>query len=119
MFQLIDFRMPQPQGRGRTIRNTTAFQCLLNIFNKSKTIELSSLVLDSIKNIYQKDEANYFILESQNVLLYNLDDFSIKIHLKSRDLQLKFIDIIEYIIYSLKFVPCKELVSIGLAIQNS
>lgn len=45
------------------------------------------LVLDTIRNIYLKDECNYFILESQNMLLFSLDDSSIKIHNKSNEIQ--------------------------------
>lgn len=49
------------------------------------------LVLDTIRNIYLKDECNYFILESQNLLLYSLDDSSIKIHNKTNEIQVKYI----------------------------
>lgn len=75
-------------------------------------------MLSTIRNIYTNDECNYFILESQNQLLYSLDDSNIKIHLRGNDIQLRFIEILEFIVFDLKFVPCKELVSIGLCIQN-
>ena len=45
------------------------------------------LMLDTIRNIYLKDECNYFILESQNLLLYSLDDSSIKIHNRTNEIQ--------------------------------
>ena len=54
---------------------------------KAQTFEIGVMVLESIKNIYKKDECNYFILESQNLLLYSLDDTSIKIHIRSNELQ--------------------------------
>lgn len=34
MFKIEGFQIPQPQGKGRTVRNTNAFQCLLHIFNR-------------------------------------------------------------------------------------
>lgn len=34
MFQIPGFKTPSPLGKGRTIQNIYAFQCLLNIFNK-------------------------------------------------------------------------------------
>ena len=34
MFQIPGFKIPTPLGKGRTIQNIYAFQCLLNIFNK-------------------------------------------------------------------------------------
>lgn len=94
------------------------FQLLVNIFNRATTQDLCFLVLSTIRNIYTNDECNYFILESQNQLLYSLDDSNIKIHLRSNEIQLRFIEILEFIVFDLKFVPCKELVSIGLCIQN-
>jgi hypothetical protein len=32
--------------------------------------------------------------------------------------KIKFLEIFEFIVFNLKFVPCKELVCIGLSIQN-
>ena len=120
MFKLEGFKMPEPPqvSRGRTVRNTNAFQCLINIFNKAQAYDTCMMVLETIRNIYKKDECNYFILESQNMILYSLDESSIKIHTKTNEIQMKFIEILEFIVFSLKFVPCKELVSIGLSIQN-
>lgn len=87
MFKIEGFQIPQPIGKGRTVRNTNAFQCLLNIFNKAQAFDTCMMVLDTIRNIYKKDECNYFILESQNLLLYSLDDSSIKIHNRTNDIQ--------------------------------
>lgn len=87
MFKIDGFQVPQPAGLGRTVRNTHAFQLLLNIFNKAQTYDLCMLVLDTIRNIYLKDECNYFILESQNLVLYSLDDSSIKIHNRTNEIQ--------------------------------
>jgi WD repeat and FYVE domain-containing protein 3 len=118
IFKIEGFKVPQPIGKGRTLRNIHAFQCILNLFNKAQTYDLCYHVLNSIRNIYQKDECNYFILESQNILLYSLDDSSLKIHNRTNEIQQKFIEILEFIVFNLKFVPCKELISIGLSIQN-
>jgi hypothetical protein len=96
MFKVEGFQMPQPPSSspngansraGRTVRNIYAFQCLVNIFNKSQNFDTCVYVLDSIKNLYKKDEYNYFILESQNLVLYSLDDTSIKINLKTHEIQ--------------------------------
>jgi len=61
------------------------------LISKAQTYDLCMLVLDTIRNIYLKDECNYFILESQNLLLYSLDDSSIKIHNKTNEIQVKYI----------------------------
>lgn len=98
MFKIEGFQIPQPMGKGRTVRNTHAFQCLLHIFNRVQTYELCMLVLDTIRNIYKKDECNYFILESQNLLLYSLDDSSIKIHLRTNEIQVSlYFDLLIYL----------------------
>lgn len=34
MFKIDGFQMPQPHGKGRTVRNIYAFQCLLHMFNR-------------------------------------------------------------------------------------
>ena len=34
VFKIDGFQVPQPVGRGKTVRNPLAFQCLLNLFNK-------------------------------------------------------------------------------------
>lgn len=44
-------------------------------------------VLETIRNIYAKDECNYFILESQNLPFYGLDETSMKVHIKSNEIQ--------------------------------
>ena len=118
MFKIEGFQIPEPMGKGRTVRNTHVFQLLINVFNRAQTYDLCMLVLDTIKAIYLNDECNYFLLESQNMILYSLDDSNIKIHTRTNEIQLKFIEILEFIVFNLKFVPCKELVSIGLSIQN-
>ncbi len=61
------------------------------LISKAQTYDLCMLVLDTIRNIYLKDECNYFILESQNLLLYSLDDSSIKIHNKTNEIQVKYV----------------------------
>ena len=118
MFRIEGFQVPEPLGKGKTVRNPQVFQLFLNIFNRSQSYELCLLILESIRTIYQNDDCNYFILESQNMVFYSLDDSGIKIHTRSNELQIKFLEILEFLVFNMKFVPCKELVSIGFSIQN-
>lgn len=118
MFKIEGFQVPEPLGKGRTVRNPQVFQLLLNIFNRSQSLSLCLLVLDSIRTIYQNDACNYFILDSHNLLLYSLDDNNLKIQTRSNEIQIRFLEILEFLVVNMKFVPCKELVSIGLALQN-
>ncbi len=118
MFKVDGFRIPEPSGKGRTVRNLLAFQSLLNIFNKAQTYQLCCMVLDAVRGVYTKDECNYFILESQNLLLFSFEETSIKILNRTNDIQLKFIELLEFIVYEMRFVPCKELISMGMSLQN-
>ena len=34
MFKIEGFQVPQPTGKGRTVRNPLAFQTIITIFNK-------------------------------------------------------------------------------------
>ena len=45
VFKIDGFQVPQPLGRGKTVRNTLAFQCLLNLFNKVTKNFLSVLII--------------------------------------------------------------------------
>jgi hypothetical protein len=47
MFKIEGFQLPQPVGEGFTVRNTHAFQLLLNIFNKVNTIFFFFFKIDS------------------------------------------------------------------------
>ncbi|KAI5732691.1 hypothetical protein M8J76_003102 [Diaphorina citri] len=117
IFQILGFCMPQPSGRGSSVRNIHAFEVLQSVFLKSTSPSLCAVILDGISSIYHADNANYFILEAQN----SLPQFAERIHLKTPEIQEKFFQLIEFIVFHLNFVPCKELVSMSLILktQNS
>lgn len=119
---------------GSSVRNVPAFQALHNTFVKSATAGLCSIVLDAISTLFHSDPANYFILEPQNTL----NQFAEKIHLKSPDVQVvltpirsfrssnfarlisqdKFFKLLEFVVFQLNYVPCKELISLSLLLRN-
>lgn len=71
-------------------------------------------ILDAISSIYHSDDANYFILESQNTL----SQFTERIHYKSPDIQQKLFQLLEFIVFQLNFVPCKELISCSILLKT-
>ncbi|UYV62149.1 WDFY3 [Cordylochernes scorpioides] len=117
LFQIPSFQLPQPSGQGVSVRNIQAFQVIQSVFLKAQTEYLGGLVLDGISSIYHSDKANYFILEPQ----HTLSQFAEKIHQKSPVNQEKFFKLLEYVIFELNFVPCKELISLSILLkaQNS
>ncbi|XP_036384178.1 WD repeat and FYVE domain-containing protein 3 isoform X2 [Megalops cyprinoides] len=113
-FLLPGFVVPQPSGKGHTVRNIQAFSVLQNAFLKAKSSHLTSTILDAIGNIYMADNANYFILEAQ----HTLSQFSEKIA-KLPEAQAKYFELLEFVVFSLNYVPCKELFSVSVLLKAS
>ncbi|XP_050299394.1 WD repeat and FYVE domain-containing protein 3 [Anthonomus grandis grandis] len=114
LFQMPGFLLPQPSGRGSTVRNIQAFSVLQSTFLKSNSPLTCSTILDAISSIYQSDNANYFILENQNTL----SQFTEKIHQKPPEIQRKLFELVEFLVFTLNFVPCKELISMSILLKT-
>ncbi|XP_044260057.1 WD repeat and FYVE domain-containing protein 3 isoform X2 [Tribolium madens] len=114
LFQMQGFTLPQPSGRGTSVRNIQAFHVLQSTFLKSNSPLLCCTILDAISSIYHSDNANYFILENQNTL----SQFTEKIHYKSEEIQSKLFELIEFLVFQLNFVPCKELISMSIFLKT-
>ncbi|KAL4240237.1 WD repeat and FYVE domain-containing protein 3 [Mactra antiquata] len=114
LYQIPGFSLPQPAGKGVSVRNIQAFQVLQSVFLKAQSSHLCNTILDVMSSIYHQDNANYFILEPQ----HTLSQFAEKIHLKSPDVQEKFFELLEFIVFNLNFVPCKELISLSLLLKT-
>ncbi|XP_051170147.1 WD repeat and FYVE domain-containing protein 3 [Leptopilina boulardi] len=115
LFQMFGFTLPQPSNRGGSVRNIQAFQVLQSVFVKSNSPLLCCTILDAISSVYHSDNANYFILEGQNTL----SQFAEKIHLKNLEIQEKFFQLLEFIVFQLNFVPCKELISLSILLKTN
>uniref|UniRef100_A0A1A9X279 WD repeat and FYVE domain-containing protein 3 n=1 Tax=Glossina brevipalpis TaxID=37001 RepID=A0A1A9X279_9MUSC len=115
LFKMQNFQMPQASSRETCVRNIYAFQVLQNVFLKSTSPILCCTILDAISRIYHSENANYFILEPENTL----SQFTERIHLKGSQIQEKFFDLLEFIVFQLNFVPCKELISLSLLLKNN
>ncbi|KAH0615815.1 hypothetical protein JD844_026358 [Phrynosoma platyrhinos] len=113
-FLLPGFAVPQPAGKGHNVKNIQAFSVLQNAFLKAKTSYLARIILDAILNIYIADNANYFILESQ----HTLSQFAEKIS-KLPEVQAKYFEILEFVVFSLNYIPCKELISVSILLKSS
>ncbi|BFF93489.1 WD repeat and FYVE domain-containing protein 3 [Drosophila madeirensis] len=114
-FKLQNFQLPQATSRETCVRNVYAFQVLQNVFLKSTTPALCCTILDAISRVYHSENANYFILESE----HTLSSFAERIHQKSPQIQEKFFDLLEFIVFQLNFVPCKELISLSLLLKHN
>lgn len=72
------------------------------------------MLLDAIGNIYAAESANYFILESQ----HTLSQFAERVA-KLPEAQAKYFELLEFIVFSLNYVPCKELFSVSVLLKSS
>lgn len=116
IFQIQGFQMPQISARsGSSVRNIHAFQVLQTTFLRTPSPHLCRLVLDAVSSIYHADNVNYFILETQNTL----SQFAEVIHTKSRQTQEQFFALLEFVVFHLDFVPCKELISCSLLLKQN
>ncbi len=96
------------------MRNIQAFSVLQNAFLRAKTSRLACMLLDAIGNIYAAEPANYFILESQ----HTLSQFAERVT-KLPEAQAKYFDLLEFVVFSLNYVPCKELFSVSVLLKSS
>ncbi|XP_045600783.1 WD repeat and FYVE domain-containing protein 3 isoform X4 [Procambarus clarkii] len=113
LFHIPGFTLPVPSGRGASVRNVQAFNVLQSVFLRGTTSNLCSVVLDAISAVYHSDSANYFILEPQ----HTLSSFAEKIHAKPKEIQEKYFQLLEFVVFQLKFVPCKELISLSILLK--
>ncbi|XP_063865461.1 WD repeat and FYVE domain-containing protein 3-like isoform X1 [Scylla paramamosain] len=113
LFHIPGFSLPIPSGRGASVRNVQAFSVLQSVFLRGTTSNLCSVILDAISAVYQSDVANYFILESQ----HTLSNFAEKIHSKPKEIQEKYFQLLEFVVFQLKFVPCKELITLSILLK--
>lgn len=94
------------------MRNLPAFQVLQAVFGRCNTPFLSCTVLDSISTVFKADNCNYFIVDSA------LPQMAEKLLLKSPDVQQKYLELVEYVVFQLQFTPCKELIAISRILKN-
>ena len=96
------------------MRNVAAFHVLASVFVKATSQSLASTVLDAVSNVFHTCPANYFLLEPHNTL----SQFAERIHLKAAAAQDKFFRLLEFVVFQLNYVPCKELISLSLLLRN-
>lgn len=114
LFIMNEFYMPKPNFK-QSIKNLYSFNVLQSLWFKSQTRQVHELTLSALFSLYRDDRANYFILDSQNTL----SQFAEKLHLKHTSIQQNFFTLLEYVIYELRYVPCKELISVSIILKSN
>lgn len=115
LFIMDNFSMPKPTLRN-CVRNFNAFNIFVNLWPNAKSNELQDFILAALITIYKSDKFNYFALDgSQNTLA----QFSEQLYNKPLHVQEKFFNILEYIIFELRYIPCKELISVEILLKEN
>ncbi|KHN76238.1 WD repeat and FYVE domain-containing protein 3 [Toxocara canis] len=111
---LPSFTLPSPSGSGLSVRNLDAFRLLFQIFVQAKNERICETVIDVVHNIYASDAANYFIVEKE----CSLAQFVERMHSKPPEVQRKILELIEYVVFHLNHVPCKELIALSVLLKT-
>jgi len=69
-------------------------------------------VFDTISSITLADNANYFLCGE------NLSPLTEFLYTKPNDVQLKVYDLMEFLVFQLKFIPHRELVNLSIMLKS-
>ncbi|CAF3021175.1 unnamed protein product [Rotaria sp. Silwood2] len=112
IIDIPNFIMPQPKKTGFIVRNISAFTILQSIFQQSTHPLLINIVFDTISSIILADNANYFLCGE------NLSPITEILYHKPNDVQLKIYDLLEFIVFQLKYIPHRELVNLSIMLKS-
>ena len=71
------------------------------------------MVFDTISSIILSDNANYFLCGE------NLSPLTEVLYNKPNDVQLKIYDLLEFIVFQLKYIPHRELVNLSIMLKTN
>nr|XP_032805834.1 WD repeat and FYVE domain-containing protein 3-like isoform X3 [Petromyzon marinus] len=126
-FVLPGFILPQPSGRGLSVRNVQAFSVLQSAFVRSHGEQLARATLDAMASVYMSDRANYFILASQGPGGGNGGgnggtggkghEASAALHGKPAAAQARYFEILDYVVFQLRHAPRAELAGVAASLR--
>uniref|UniRef100_A0A914ZRD5 WD repeat and FYVE domain-containing protein 3 n=1 Tax=Parascaris univalens TaxID=6257 RepID=A0A914ZRD5_PARUN len=111
---LPSFTLPSPSGNGLSVRNLNAFRLLYQIFLQGKNERICETVIDVVHNIYASDAANYFIIDKECPLSQIIE----LMDSKAPQVQKKILELVEYVVFHLNHIPCKELIALSVLLKT-
>uniref|UniRef100_A0A914D3K7 Uncharacterized protein n=1 Tax=Acrobeloides nanus TaxID=290746 RepID=A0A914D3K7_9BILA len=109
------FALPTTQTRSsNAVRNPGLFMVLEKCFQTGDD-EMCISILKIVLEIYMKDKMNYFILEKHYPFYLFVDTMASKGSL----VQHKVLEVVEFIMRSLNFIPCNELTAIKVHLREA
>lgn len=115
-FEMLEqFKMPRPSARD-CILNNEALRLFKMAWSKCRDSHIIEAVLDATISLFNGDKYNYFIFESEQLLVYymtssNFTQFPCKI-------KHKLFKFLEFIIIETNYIPCLELGTLGTIIKT-
>ncbi|CAF0761899.1 unnamed protein product, partial [Didymodactylos carnosus] len=111
IIDIPSFVMPQPKKFGFIVKNLHAFNLLQAVFQQTTHPYLIHIVFDTINSVLLADNANYFITGE------NLSPLTEVISNKPNEIQIKVYDLLEFVVFQLKYIPFKELVNLSILLK--
>ncbi|XP_057590853.1 WD repeat- and FYVE domain-containing protein 4 [Hippopotamus amphibius kiboko] len=113
--QLEGFKFQQ-EASGVTVKNLQAFQVLQNVFHKASDPILCTKVLSSIRTTWAWNTRNFFLLEWT---LQPISQFVEIVPLKPTLVQMHFFQLLEVLVFELRYVPHEILRKVQCLIKES
>lgn len=107
---LEQFKMPKPSARN-CISNYESLRLMKTFWSKVRDCHLIEAILETAISLFNDDKYNYFVFESQQLLVYfmtsnNFRAFSVRI-------KQKLFKFIEFVTIETNYIPCLELGTLG------
>uniref|UniRef100_A0A915E805 WD repeat and FYVE domain-containing protein 3 n=1 Tax=Ditylenchus dipsaci TaxID=166011 RepID=A0A915E805_9BILA len=110
-----NFKLPQTLARSTaTVRVSGAYLVLEKCFYAGDDW-LCLLVLDTMAHLYKSEQMNYFIVDKY----YSLYLFVESMVTKGVKVQEKVLELVEFVLRELNFIPCKELTALNVHIRKA
>ncbi|XP_006757192.1 PREDICTED: WD repeat- and FYVE domain-containing protein 4 [Myotis davidii] len=113
--QLEGFKFHQ-EASGVTVKNLQAFQVLQNVFHKASDALLCTHVLSAIRTMWAWNARNFFLLEWT---LQPISQFVELVPLKPAQVQTHFFQLLEALVFELRYVPHEILGKVQRLIMES
>lgn len=115
-FEMLDqFKLIKPSAKN-CILNIEALQLMKMIWSKCRDGYLIESILDAAISLFNDDKYNYFIFESQQLLVYYMT--SSNFNQLSFRVKQKLFKFLEFIIIETNYIPCLELGTLGTIIKR-
>jgi len=116
-FEMLEqFRMPRASARN-CILNPDVLRLFKLAWSRCGDHHIVEAILDATISLFNDDKFNYFIFESQQLLVYYMTSNSIKLF--PRKLKQKLLKFLEFIIIETHYIPCLELGTLGTMIKKN